>query len=44
MLVVLDQCVKENDDDIAYLCFDVFNCILESKATKLLDKHIAVII
>jgi len=43
MMQVLDVCLAQGDEDIAYLCFDVFNIVAESNGT-LLDNHLPIIL
>lgn len=39
----LDFCIKENEIDLAYLCFDCFTYLAETKTT-VLDPHLSALI
>ncbi|KAM3142401.1 hypothetical protein pb186bvf_005558 [Paramecium bursaria] len=43
ILVFVDQCIKEGDEDNAYHCFDAFGYLADTKLT-MLDVHLGMII
>lgn len=43
ILKIVDQCLKEGDEDTAYHCFDAFSYLADSKLT-ILDTHLGMII